>query len=56
MGCRLPIIAPDILNSGLAGLDSVLQAAACFAPALFFTTILLGLIGYRAHSKDPGVI
>ncbi|MEE3083074.1 MAG: type II secretion system F family protein [Candidatus Thermoplasmatota archaeon] len=52
----LPIIAPDILNSGLAGLDSVLQAAACFGPALFFTTILLGLIGYRAHSKDPGVI
>ncbi|MDP6907136.1 MAG: type II secretion system F family protein [Candidatus Thalassarchaeaceae archaeon] len=52
----LPIIAPDILNSGLAGMGSIAQAAACFGPALFFTTILIGLVGYRAHSKDPGVI
>lgn len=52
----LPIIAPDILTSGLAGMDSVVQVATCFGPALFVTTVLLGFLGYRAHSKDPGVI
>ena len=56
IGAMIPIIAPGLMTSGVPGMSSLSAAAGCFGPALFGTMILMGLVGYRAHSNDPGVI
>ncbi|MEE2748120.1 MAG: type II secretion system F family protein [Candidatus Thermoplasmatota archaeon] len=56
IGAMIPIIAPGLMTSGLPGVSGLGAAAGCLGPALFGTLILMGLVGYKAHSKDPGVI
>ena len=56
IAAMLPVIAPGLMTSGIPGMSSVAAAAGCFGPALFLTVALMMIIGYRAHSSDPGVI
>ena len=51
----LPVIAPDVM-SFIDTSGTIAALATCFGPVLLFTVILMGLIGYKAHSSDPGVI
>lgn len=51
----LPVIAPDMMVF-LDTSGTIATLASCFGPVLLFTAILLGLLGYKAHSSDPGVI
>ena len=54
IGAMLPVIAPGAMS--LPGMGMLTTVKALFGPALFITLILMGLIGYKAHSSDPGVI
>ena len=56
IAAMIPVIAPGLMTSGIPGMASVAAAAGCFGPALMFTVVMMALIGYRAHSSDPGVI
>ncbi|GIS43025.1 MAG: hypothetical protein Ct9H90mP16_00950 [Candidatus Poseidoniales archaeon] len=56
IAAMIPVIAPGLMTSGIPGMASLAAAAGCFGPALFFTVVMMILIGYRAHSSDPGVI
>jgi pilus assembly protein TadC len=50
----LPVISPSSMS--LPGMGMIPVVGALLGPALFFTWILMLLIGYKAHSSDPGVI
>ncbi|MDP6900234.1 MAG: type II secretion system F family protein [Candidatus Thalassarchaeaceae archaeon] len=52
----VPIIAPELMSSPIPGMSQVAAMASCFGPALFFTIAVMCMMGYKAHSKDPGVI
>ena len=54
IGAMLPVISPSAMS--LPGMGAVPVIQTLFGPALFFTLILMLLIGYKAHSSDPGVI
>ena len=55
MIAMLPVIAPDIM-SFVDSSGTIMGLAGCFGPTLFLTTLLMALLGYKAHSSDPGVI
>ena len=52
----LPTMAPELRDNPFMDFGAIMSAAAMFGPALLFTVILMAMIGYRAHSRDPGVI
>jgi len=53
----LPTIQPGLLNNPwLPGTGYLVLMANLFGPVLLLTILLMVLIGYRAHSSDPGVI
>jgi len=54
IGAMLPVIAPGAMS--LPGMGMLNTVKALFGPVLFITLILMGLVGYKAHSSDPGVI
>ena len=56
IAAMIPVIAPGLMTSGIPGMAGLAAAAGCFGPALFLTVAMMILIGYRAHSSDPGVI
>lgn len=51
----LPVIAPDMMTF-LDASGTIAGLASCFGPVLFLTAGLLAMLGYKAHSSDPGVL